>query len=289
MRLATIGLLVNRSKLNALEFAPEVVAWLTERDVDVLIDRDSAALLGRDDIGADEEGLTGADLLLTLGGDGLILKAAQIGGPPRIPILGVHMGHFGFIAETHPGDLFDHLESIIEGEMRIEERMMVRGEVYRGDRRIHEAVGLNDVVLNKGSHARMLHLQTSFGGEFIASYPADGVIVATPTGSTAYALSAGGPLVEPTVQALLVVPICPHSLGARPLVLPAEEAVSVTIESDGSEVLFSADGTHEFALESGDRIEVRRAEYSARMISIGRASFYRKVKKRLLWAERLNA
>jgi NAD+ kinase len=135
----------------------------------------------------------------------------------------------------------------------------------------------------------MLSLPTSFGGDLIATYQADGLVVATPTGSTAYALSAGGPLIEPTVRALLVVPICPHTLSARPLVIPADETVSVTIESDGGEVLFSADGAFEFPLIQGDRVDVRRADYCVRIIKLGQSGFYRKVRKRLLWAERLNA
>src|SRR5205085_4739795 len=119
------------------------------------------------------------------------------------------------------------------------------------------ANGLNDIVLSKGAKARMLRLQTSIGEDFIATYPADGVVVATPTGSTAYAMSAGGPLIEPTVQALLVVPICPHTLAARPLVIPAGENVAVTIESDGGEVIFSADGIGVFPLEAGDTVTAR--------------------------------
>src|SRR5207237_6602170 len=133
-------------------------------------------------------------------------------------------------AETHPQDLFAHLDDVFDGRATVEERMMVRGAVVRGEQTIFEAIGLNDVVLSKGLRAKMLNLRTSFGQEFVATYPADGVVVATPTGSTAYALSAGGPLVTPTVQALLVVPICAHSLAARPLVIPADEEASITLE-----------------------------------------------------------
>src|SRR5205823_12629935 len=177
----------------------------------------------------------------------------------------------------------------LEGRCQVEERIMVRGTVIRDGVEVFSAVGLNDAVISKGAQARMLHIETAFGDDVLATYAADGVIVATPTGSTAYALSAGGPLVEPTVLALLVVPICAHSLAARPLVIPCDEVVSIVIESDGGEVLFSADGAAEFALESGDKVVVKKAEFSARFITFRNASFYRKVHKRLLWAERLNA
>ena len=288
MAIQTVGLVVNRAKIQAVQFAHEVIALLTERGVDVCVDCECAPVLGRDDIAVPMESLGNVDLLITLGGDGTILTASHIAAPNGVPILGVHMGQFGFIAETHPEDLSAHLDEILEGRMNVEERMMVRGQVVRDKKTIIEAVGLNDVVLSKGLRAKMLNLQTSFGDEFVATYSADGVVVATPTGSTAYALSAGGPLVTPTVQALLVVPICPHTLAARPLVIPAEEVVSITVEWDGGEVLFSADGTDIFPLESGDRVVVRRAEFSTRLVTFAESSFYRKVRKRLVWAERIN-
>jgi len=285
----SVGLFVNPSKWEALQFAHEVIAWLTERDTEVRVHREAASRLGRDDIACDDAGLCGVDLVITLGGDGTILNASHIAAPHGIPILGVHMGQFGFIAEAHPDDLFLHLDELLEGKMRVEERMMVRGEVLRNGVVVYSAVGLNDIVLNKGATARMLRLRTTFGSDLVATYPADGVVVASPTGSTAYALSAGGPLVEPAVQALLVVPICPHTLAARPLVIPAEETVSITIESDGGEVLFAADSHSVFPLKSEDRVDIRRAEYTTRIVTFGPTSFYRKVRNRLLWGERLNA
>jgi NAD+ kinase len=279
---------VNSSKWEALQFASEVIAWLTERDVEVLLDPDAATVLGRDDIAWDTETFGRLELLLTLGGDGTILAASHIAAPLGIPILGVHMGRFGFITETHPQELLARLDVMLEGELHVEDRMMVHGDVIREGEVVFSAVGLNEVVMNKGTMARTLHLRTSIGGDFVATYPADGVIVSTPTGSTAYALSAGGPLVEPTVQALLVVPIAPHTLAARPITIPPEETVSVTIESDGGEALFAADSTQICSLVTGDQIEVRKAEYSTRIVTFGKSSFYGKVRKRLLWGERLN-
>src|SRR5437763_603661 len=143
----TVGLIVNRTKVQAVTFAHEVIAFLTERDVDVVVDEGCAPVLGRDDIACPPENLTKVDLIITLGGDGTILTACRIGAPAGVPILGVHMGQFGFIAETHPGDLFPHLEELLEGKYRVEERMMVRGQVIRDNKVVNEAVGLNDVVL----------------------------------------------------------------------------------------------------------------------------------------------
>ncbi|MCC6730810.1 MAG: NAD(+)/NADH kinase [Chthonomonadales bacterium] len=289
MGIREVGLIVNPSKWQALSFAHEVVAWLAARDITVRVEAEAAARMERPDLATGDGGLLGVDLIITLGGDGTILAASQVAAPHGIPVLGVHMGQFGFIAETHPDDLFADMEKVLAGQAKVEERMMVRGDVVRAGSILHTAYGLNDIVLNKGARTRMLQLETSFGGDFVVSYLADGVVVATPTGSTAYALSAGGPLVEPTVQALMVTPICPHSLAARPLVVPASEVITLSVEANGGEVLLSADSGQVFTLAAGDRVEARRAEFSARIVAIRHASFYHKVRKRLLWGERLNA
>jgi NAD+ kinase len=285
----SVGLIINRSKWRALQFAAEVTAHLTERDVHVNIDAESAALMGRDDLACSDASLCRSDMLMTLGGDGTILQASHIASPLGIPILGVHMGRFGFIAESHPDDLISNLDRLLDGQFETEDRMMVRGEVVRGGEVAFTGIGLNDVVVSKGASARMLRIETKFGDDYLATYPADGVIVATPTGSTAYSLSAGGPIVDPTIQALLVVPICPHTLSARPLVIPAEKTVTFDIETDGGDVLCIADSYHVFPLADGDTVRVSRSEHVTRLIKLGHASFYRKIRDRLLWGERLNA
>lgn len=289
MDVRNVGLITNHDKSEAIAFAPQVVAWLETRGVCVHLDAESAGEVGRPDLAAEDAELAAMDLLITLGGDGTILAASRLAACAGVPILGVHMGRFGFIAETHPTDLFPHLEAVLAGRASVEERLMVQGSVVRDGQVVHTASGLNDIVINKGAMARLLHLRTSFGGDFLMRYAADGVVIATPTGSTAYALSAGGPLVEPTVHVLLVAPICPHTLAARPLIIPAEETISVTVEIDAGEVLFLADSTQEFWLASGDRVDIRRADCCTRLVSVRRSSFYQKVRKRLLWGERLNA
>lgn len=281
------GLIVNRAKWEALQFAQEVIAYLSERDCDARLDHESAPLIGRDDLAATDTELADCDFLITLGGDGTILSASHIAASRGTPILGVHMGHFGFIAEARRQDFPVALDDVLEGRCRVEDRIMVRGTVFRDGMEVYSAVGLNDAVISKGAQARMLHIETAFGDDVLATYPADGVIVATPTGSTAYALSAGGPLIGPTVEALLVAPICPHTLSARPLVIPAGETVRLTVRGDG-EVLFILDSTDLFRLESGDRVEVRIAECTTRILTLGLTSFYRKVRQRLLWGERVN-
>jgi NAD+ kinase len=171
--------------------------------------------------------------------------------------------------------------------MRLEERLMIRAEVVRDDRTVYSGVGLNDVLV-KSKMSHTLQLKTYLGGALFATYPADGIVVATPTGSTAYALSAGGPLVFPTLQTLIMAPICPHTLSARPMIVPAEEKIAVEVESDGEHAICAVDGVEPFDLESGDIVQIRRADWSTRLIVLNHATFYGKVRARYLYGERLN-
>lgn len=232
--------------------------------------------------------LDGTELIITLGGDGTILAAGRLAAPYGIPILGVHLGRFGFIAEVHPENLIERLRDLLAGRYQVQERGMVEGEVQRGGVTVHSAMGLNDVVISRGAMTRMLQISTQIGEGPAMEYVADGVIVATPTGSTAYALSVGGPLMDPTLCALLVAPICPHTLAARPIVVPDTQEIRFLVETDGGEVKFTADSASVYSLLAGDVVLVRRSGYVTRLIVFHSASFYEKVHRRLLWGERLN-
>ena len=197
------------------------------------------------------------------------------------------MGRFGFIAETHPADLYTNLEEILAGQVRVDERLMVQADIVRADECIHSGYGLNDVIL-KSKMTHLLSLKTRIGGAYFATYSADGVVVATPTGSTGYALSAGGPLIAPSVEAFVLVPICPHTLSARPIIVPADENIEIEVETDGHEVIFAIDGVEPVALETGDRIVIRQAPHRTRLIIVDHTTFYAKVRNRYLYGERLN-
>ncbi len=282
-----VGIIVHRTRREAWEFATKVIAWLDERDIGVRLDLISSQRLGLPSLGCSAAEFETTELVITLGGDGTILTAARLVAPCGVPILGVHMGRFGFIAETHPEDLFTTLELALRGEVAVEERLMLHAEVFRGDELVYSQVGLNDALVKSGI-SQMLQLRTWLGGAPFATYPADGIIIATPTGSTAYALSAGGPLVMPTVNALILVPICPHTLSARPMVVPGDETIGIEVQSDEEGMIFAVDGVDPFALLSGDEIRVRRAEYVTHLLVQERTSFYRKVRNRYLYGERLN-
>ncbi len=282
MSVRHVAIIASRSRPSVADSAQMARQWLSERNVRVTI-------VATNEIVNRAAEIEDADFFVTLGGDGTILAASRIAAPLAIPLLGIHMGRFGFIAEAHPDVIYDRLARVLDWQYRLEERTMVRGEVWRRGALVHDAFGLNDIVISKGAMTRMLHLTTRFGSGPIMDCVADGIIVATPTGSTAYALSAGGPIMDPTLRALLVVPICPHTLAARPVVVPDTLDIRVGIGADGGEVKFSADSTAVFSLLGEDEVAVRRSEHSMRLIAFDHGTFYDKVHDRLLWGERVNA
>lgn len=281
------GIVVHPENREAHRMAHEIIEYLQRHHVAVWLESESAERLGLPALACAPDDLHAVHFVLTLGGDGTILKAARRVAAYGVPILGVHMGRFGFIAEAHPNDVYTYLHAVLEGAYRIEERMMIRMDIQRQNTVVHQREGLNEAVV-KSAMSHLLRLTLTLGGREFATYPADGVIVAVPTGSTAYSLSAGGPLVAPTVQALIITPICPHTLSARPLIVPDDEIIEIEVEMDGGEVRCAVDGLEEFAIRPGDRICIRRSEHVTRLITLEPGSFYRKVRARYLYGERLN-
>ena len=283
----TVGIMVHRTRPEALEFAQVVMAWLAERGIGVRLDAPSAEKLGRPLLACGAEGMQAVEFIITLGGDGTILAGARLAAPCGIPILSVHMGNFGFIAETNPGELFPYLEALLAGDLPIAERMMIQAEVWRDNHCVHSAFGLNEAVIKSGM-SHLLRLRTRIADVPFATYLADGLIISTPTGSTAYALSAGGPLVHPDIEAMIVVPNNPHTLSARPLVIPCSAVLTVDIEASTGEVFCTVDSVEPFFMQEGDRVIVRRAAYMTRLVMLDPAGFYRKIRNRYLYGERLS-
>ncbi|GBC95739.1 NAD kinase [bacterium HR16] len=283
-----VGLIVHTDKPDALRFTREAVEWLQERGLQVNIEADIARALGMPEYQCDEAALCESDLLLAVGGDGTILRASRLAAPREIPILGVHLGRFGFIAQIKPQDLHTAIARVQAGDFTIEKRLMVRAVAYRNGEPICDALALNDVVVTKGAVARMITLQTFVNDTFLATYSADGLVVATPTGSTAYSLSAGGAIVDPACEVLLLTPICAHTLSARPLILPAEKQVKVAVTADDGDFQLQADGGETVRLRSGDAVHVFRAQERTHLIVFDPDEFYTKLRDRLLWGERVN-
>lgn len=237
--------------------------------------------------GGSPEDVLDADLIVVLGGDGTALAAARsLCGRPSA-MLTVRFGSFGFLAEVEPDAILPALERVFAGDYCIEERPMLRAVRRRQGEITHDVVGLNDVALVRGQSPRLVKLEAKVNGEPLAVYSGDGVVVSTATGSTAYSLAAGGPIVHPTLDALLVTPICPHALHFRPLLIPPDSALTLQIPGSGAPAQVSVDGQVTFDLELGDVITVCQAACRARFVTLGESSFYQKVRQRLRWGERL--
>jgi NAD+ kinase len=264
----------------------ELGAWLRERGVTVRFDELTAKALGRRD-GVRRDTLPrGTDLIIVAGGDGTLLSAARLAGPAGIPILGVNFGGLGFMTELQPEEIYSALEKALLGDYEIEEREALRVRFRRGRKVLGEYALLNDAVVTKTALARMLVIELRIDDELVATYTSDGLIVATPTGSTAYNLSAGGPILDPRMSAFVVAPICPHAMSYRPLVVPGSVRIEVTLRSLTEEAYLTLDGQVGFPLRSGDAIVVDRHPRSVRLLRVARQGFFEVLRRKLHWGDR---
>lgn len=286
--MTSIGVMINTTRLRE---HPEMVAPAREA-VDVLgrqagtvwVNDEAARLLDRARLGKSEEELVErAELLVVFGGDGTILRAARLAAPRGIPIAGVNMGGFGFLAELSTEEFPAALPLLLAGRYDIDERMMLEAAVEdRGPR----LLALNDIVVTKSGAARVLRLRVSVNGEHLASYPADGVIVATPTGSTAYSLSAGGPILDPRVSAIVITPICPHTFNARAVVVGGEDEIGVQVTAPDPEATLSVDGRVGVTLIAVRSVTVRAAAQRTRFVRLRGRRFYGILRTKLAWGGR---
>lgn len=218
--------------------------------------------------------------VLALGGDGTFLRAARYVAPYDIPVLGINMGTLGFLTEIEVSEIKEALQKLFQGEFWLEERMMLAGKIKRNGKTIKTFQGLNDLVINKGPLARLITFRVDVDREYVTTYKADGGIFSSPTGSTAYSLSAGGPIVYPDMDVIIFTPICAHTLGARPLVLPSDKIISVEIIRQ-AESMLTIDGQSGFKLESEDKIIITRAPYKVSMIKIKNKGFFTVLREKI--------
>lgn len=285
----SVAVIVNTEKEGAIRLARELVSWLESRRVAVMVEQSGAAVIEAQELARSEAELAKADFAVIMGGDGTLLRASRILSPAGVPMLPLRFGQFGFLSDVDPSDAVHALERVLSGNFKIEERMMLRAEVLRGGKTIAKSHALNDMVIAKGPLSRMLRLATHVCGEYISTYAADGLIVATPTGSTAYSLSAGGPLVTPELKVILITPICPHTLNVRSLIISSKQSVEIVVESEAEDVvMLTVDGQLGVPLKLGDRVAVEEAHFKARLISIGATSFFSKLQRRLKWGDRFD-
>ncbi|HUE96444.1 MAG TPA: NAD(+)/NADH kinase [Longimicrobiaceae bacterium] len=226
------------------------------------------------------------DLVITLGGDGTLLRGARLVAPFGIPILGINLGRLGFLTAIGPAELESALDAVMQGEVLFDERMVLQVEAERpGGPKHGEYLAVNDVVLHRGGVARMIRLMVHAHGEEVGTYSADGIILATPTGSTAYSLSAGGPIVPPWLDCIIATPICPHTLAVRPLILSSSETVTVEVLSPSEELILTIDGQQGARLLPGDRLVVRRAKVPLRLVRFPGQTFFSTLRRKLGWGD----
>jgi NAD+ kinase len=226
------------------------------------------------------------DLLIVLGGDGTLLSAARLAAERKVPILAVNLGGLGFLTTVSQDELYSILEEIFSGKHRVSERVMLESEIVRAGAVIRRQIALNDAVLNKAALARIMDLELRVDGEYVTTYKADGLILSTPTGSTAYSLAAGGPIVYPTVEAFVVTPICPHTLTNRPLVIPDSATIEVDFKAGDDAVFLTLDGQIGIELMRGDHIRVRKAAEKLRLVRPAKKTYYQILRSKLKWGER---
>jgi NAD+ kinase len=287
-----VGIVAKSHLREATPHLISIASWLAARGVTSVFETATAALMPTDParIVADKSAVVSqVDLVVVLGGDGTLLSMAdRIGAAgSNTPILGVNFGSLGFLTEVTLDELYPALETAIAGGAPIEERMMLRSTTSRHPTAVPDYIALNDVVITKAARSRMIDLSVSIGDEFVTRVKADGLIVATPTGSTAYNLAAGGPIVQPTLDALILTPIAPHTLTNRPIVVPASSPVRVQPHMDDRDELYvTFDGQAGFQLQAGDEIRICRAERTLRLIRPSTRSYFAVLRQKLKWGER---
>ncbi len=282
-----IGVIAKPDRGEARVVIPRLLEWCAARGVSAVLEKETAGLCP--DLAAPvalKPELPGqADLLLVLGGDGTLLSMARLVGDLGVPILGVNLGGLGFLTALTVEELFPALEALLRDGLVIEDRMMLAARVVRQGERLSEYVALNDVVITKSAMSRIINLEVAVQGQFATGYRADGLIVSTPTGSTAYCLSAGGPILYPTMDAVVLTPICSHTLTNRPIVLPASLSIEVKLASD-QDVMLTLDGQVGFALKQADVVEVRPAAARIRLLRFPQKHFFSVLRTKLKWGER---
>ena len=282
----TYAIIIKRNKPEALSFAREIVGWLSARGVRVLVEKEVAEQVGTPDHIERDDIPSNADLLIVLGGDGTLLSVARLSRVGSIPVLGINLGGMGFLTEISKEEIFPVLDKVLAGDFETEQRQMLKAAIYRQGELVGENTVLNDIVINKGALARIIDLETHIDGAYLTTFKADGLILATPTGSTAYSLAAGGPIVYPSLNSIIVNPICPHTITNRPLVVPDTATVKVILKTNNQNVHITLDGQVGMPLQGGDVVEANKAPSQIQLIRSPYKTYFELLRTKLRWGER---
>jgi NAD+ kinase len=278
-----IGIIAKENEPEAIKAVKDLLKWLKGNEFKFIIESEIASVLKvkgypREDIPSI------ADIIMVFGGDGTLLSVARLVGNLGVPILGVNLGGLGFITELSRGEVKKNINKIFYRRDCFEERIMLLADVYRGRRKIVQHNALNDVVLSRSALSRMIELDISIGNQYVSTFRVDGLIVSSPTGSTAHSLSAGGPILYPTLESFLVTPICPHSLTSRPIVLPDTFTLEISINS-GEDVYLTLDGQVGFPLTVKDKVRIKKADYKTKFLVLRDRDYFKILRTKLKWGE----
>ncbi len=283
----SIGIIANLTKEGAAQTVVEVCEWLQSRSINPLVMEgcDEVLSSGGCKVMAKEELVSQADGLIVFGGDGTLLSVARLPGVGNLPILAVNLGSLGFLTEVTLDELYPALTKVLQGDFQLDERMMLQATLRRenGGEIETQSVALNDAVISREPFSRMISLESYIDGEHVATYRSDGLIVATPSGSTAYSLSAWGPIVHPSLSAFILTPICPHTLTVRPYIAPAGSRISIIVRSTDSNAMLTIDGQEAFEIHPDSVVEIEKATETVRLIRSHKRSYYEVLKTKLKW------
>jgi NAD+ kinase len=285
-RFSTIGLIGKYGDPHVGETLLRLIQHLSERKLRVILDADAADLVpaGSADSMARAQLAAASDLMIVVGGDGTMLNAGRSVTDAGVPLLGINLGRLGFLADVSPEEMTTELDQILDGEYREEERTLLHATVLRGEERLYASDAVNDVVVHKRDIARMIELEVRIDGHLLNTQRSDGLIVATPTGSSAYALSGGGPLLSPSLNACVLVPICPHSLNNRPFVISDQSTVDVIVRDTGQDqAQVTCDGQVNFGLDSADRVRIERNPSRLRLIHPSKYNYFEILRAKMHW------
>jgi NAD+ kinase len=282
----TIGIIAKKGRPEARELAKKICSWCVERGLSVYIEKDLNIIASQANLADPLSLIVSVEAIVVLGGDGTLLSVARIPASEKVLIIPVNLGGLGFLTEIRVEEVFTLLEQILSGRYTIDSRMLLEVVLFRNGTPHETHRILNDVVINKGAMARIIDLETTVNGRYLNTFKSDGLIICTPTGSTAYSLSAGGPIIYPSLRCISITPICPHTLTNRPIILPDDSVVQIRLKSEQEDVFLTMDGQIGIRLQKEDYIEVKKSGSSMSLVKSPFCDYFEVLKEKLRWGER---
>jgi len=282
LQLMKLGIIPNINKDKDLNVTRSILLWFANKDAELMLESDIAEKLEYKNSGFSREKIySSSDVVIVLGGDGTLLNIARQSARYDVPLFGINLGHLGFLAEAEISDMYLSLDKIMEGDYNIEKRMMLEALVEDDENNGKEFLALNDFSVTKGMTSRMITISTYINDSFFELYSADGVVISSPTGSTAYSLSAGGPIVSPELKVLIITPICPHTIHNRSIVVSEKDEVKIVIGDENPEVMLSVDGQDSYRLNSGKVVRIRSSSFVTNLVKLKQRSFFDVLRRKI--------